>query len=92
MTFLTQVEALNKHQDELLGHVENADAWSQKPLSSIDADECNSFLDEEKAWVSMVEHDCRDAKRRVNLKKGPKPKAAPKPTGEESGSDDEVSD
>lgn len=72
----SEVDALKEHKTSLATHFGPADDWSQKFPSEIDVDVFNGWLDQEKEWVKTIEHDCRDAKRRVNLQKGPRPKTA----------------
>ena len=52
------------------------------------------WLEDEKAWFAPIETDIKDAKRRINLKKGSKPRKAPaEATGpEHSASEDEASE
>ena len=52
------------------------------------------WLEEEKLWFAPIENDIKDAKRRINLKKGPRPrKAAAEAVGpDHSASEDEASE
>ena len=42
------------------------------PLSEVDCDSFQSFLDEQKVALNTMEVDIRDARRRINLAKGPR--------------------
>ncbi len=42
------------------------------PLSEVDSESFLTFLEEEKVALNTVEVDIRDARRRINLAKGPK--------------------
>ena len=85
--------ALQSYEKELPDHFAKADEWAQKQTDSFDVDAFDEWLDAEKKWVSQVVHDCKDAKRRVGLAKGPKPKpkSAP-PKTDESASDEAESE
>ena len=46
-------------------------------LSAVtDADQLNAFVDARKPVLKVIQDDIRDAKRRISLAKGPKPKKA----------------
>ena len=90
---LCEVLALQGHDHELRDHFATCTSWVETPVESFDLDDFDTWLDNDKSWFKTVEHDCRDAKRRVSLQKGPKAKAAQvKAAKLESGSEDEVSE
>ena len=93
-TCCSQVAALKEHQKTIGEHQDDAEAWSSTPTTTFDLAKFEAWLAAEKVWFEPLFRDCRDAKRRVTLQKGPKPKAkaAPNPGRSESDSEDEVSE
>lgn len=83
---------MSKHLGELPEYHDAAADKANIPLSEVKSEELHSWVDSQKEWVKTVEVDIRDAKRRVNLAKGPKKQkeaAAPKSQPEGSGDDED---
>ena len=81
---MLQVTALQKRMEEIEKMVAEATEQAAKPLSEVCSEPMREFVDSNKEWVQAAEKDLRDAKRRIGLAKGPKPKKARK-----SGDNDE---
>ena len=76
------------HLDEIM---ESVGVKANMPVSEINADYTYDFVDGHKPFLKTAETDCRDAKRRINLVKGPsrKKKVNANPENHSgSGSDD----
>lgn len=69
-----EVRALKKHSDVVQKEHEEAQENAAVPLSELDLDAMQSWLETKKPILKTFETDLRDAKRRIALAKGPKPK------------------
>ena len=48
-----------------------AESYACTNIEAVETEEFNPFIDLQKDWLTMVSRDVSDAKRRVNLTKGP---------------------
>lgn len=62
--------------------------YLQTPASQVDVQDVACFIEEHKKKLKVVDADVKDAKRRINLAKGPRPRRAKGSTAPESDSDE----
>ena len=65
---------LREHEEELPGYLEACEVESGKAVSEIDAELVHQWINDRKPFLKVVETDHQDARRRINLAKGPKSK------------------
>ncbi|CAL1143695.1 unnamed protein product [Cladocopium goreaui] len=65
------VSALKGHVDDLDNRVRDAERFAGTNIEAVEIEEFNQWVDLQKDWFNMVSRDVSDAKRRVNLTKGP---------------------
>lgn len=80
-----EVEALQKHQDPLEFAHRRIIEQLQTPASSVNAEELNDFINEEKTRVREADQDVKDAQRRIRAVK-------PKQKRSRGHADEDVSD
>ena len=80
----------------LRGHVATVDEMMQEaavkantPMSEVDAPSFLDFVEHSKEPLNEIEVDIRDAKRRINLAKGPKKRKIDQPAENEESNDDD---
>lgn len=66
-----EVSALKGHVDDLDNRVRDAERFAGTNIEAVEIEEFNQWIDLQKDWFNMVSRDVSDAKRRVNLTKGP---------------------
>ena len=69
---LWEVRVLRGHEPDLESRHVVVLEKLETPVSAIDADTFMAFVEDQKPFLTMVETDVRDAKRRVANAKGPK--------------------
>ena len=57
--------------DDIDARVTEAERYACTNIEAVETEEFNQWTDLEKDWLTMVSRDVSDAKRRVNLTKGP---------------------
>ena len=86
---------MDEHVPVLKEKFGDLDAMTHTPASQLDADDVNALVQKVKDEVKDIDADCKDAKKRVALVKGPqkkkKNKNAELDAGEVSGADSEES-
>eukprot|EP00435_Cladocopium_sp_Y103_P073749 s121_g45.t1 len=93
------VSALKGHEENLGERTGEAEIHAATNTEAVEIEKFNQFIDQQKDWLKMVTRDVCDAKRRVNLTKGPKkkskgdtPAVAAEPADEEVSAEEEVSE
>ena len=96
-----EVSALKGHVDDLDNRVRDAERFAGTNIEAVEIEEFNQWIDLQKDWFNMVSRDVSDAKRRVNLTKGPakvrkfkvdKPVVAAEPADDDVSAEEEVSE
>ena len=96
-----KVSALKGHVDDLDNRVRDAERFAGTNIEAVEIEEFNQWIDLQKDWFNMVSRDVSDAKRRVNLTKGPakvrkskvdKPVVAAEPADDDISAEEEVSE
>lgn len=96
-----EVSALKGHVDDLDNRVRDAERFAGTNIEAVETEEFNQWIDLQKDWFNMVSRDVSDAKRRVNLTKGPakvkkskvdKPVVAAEPADDDVSAEEEVSE
>ena len=96
-----EVSALKGHVDDLDNRVRDAERFAGTNIEAVEIEEFNQWIDLQKDWFNMVSRDVSDAKRRVNLTKGPakvrkskvdKPVVAAEPADDDVSAQEEVSE
>lgn len=96
-----EVSALKGHVDDLDNRVRDAERFAGTNIEAVEIEEFNQWVDLQKDWFNMVSRDVSDAKRRVNLTKGPakvrkskvdKPVVAAEPADDDVSAEEEVSE
>ena len=83
---------MKKHSKEVSGQQDAAQEKASQPASELDMDAMQEWLEAKKPILKTFETDLRDAKRRISVAKGPKPKEdAAAPVEGEGRSEDESS-
>lgn len=88
---LVEVQALKKHSSYVADESDEAHEKASQPLSEIDLDAMQTWLETKKPILKTLETDLRDAKRRISVAKGPKTRQAAAPDNGEGRSEDESS-
>ena len=57
--------------DDIDARVTEAERYACTNIEAVETEEFNQWTDLQKDWLTMVSRDVSDAKRRVNLTKGP---------------------
>ena len=89
-----EVSAMAGHVDDLGDRVSDAERYAGTNIEAVEIEEFNQWIDLQKDWFNMVSRDVSDAKRRVNLTKGPAKKKksnVDKPVPAAEAADDDVS-
>ena len=96
-----EVSALKGHVDDLDNRVRDAERFAGTNIEAVEIEEFNQWIDLQKDWFNMVSRDVSDARRRVNLTKGPakvrkskvdKPVVAAEPADDDVSAEEEVSE
>lgn len=86
----SQVKALQSHREPALDGFHASEEKLAVPMSDVNLAEFRSFIEVQKADAAPIETDCKDAKRRINVAKGPRPKKhTPAVKAESDDSDEE---
>ena len=72
------MSSLKWHVDTVQDEYQQIDDMMKIPMSEVDADQVRECIDLSKANLKHVDQDLRDARRRINGAKGPRPKAKAK--------------
>ena len=88
-----QVDSLNEHEETVRASHARVMEKLESPASSVDPQEANDFINQEKEKIKDCDVDFRDGKRRVKAAKGPKGRKTKTGDDEQASSaDDEVSE
>eukprot|EP00435_Cladocopium_sp_Y103_P032467 s754_g8.t1 len=71
------VDCLNNHVPTVERCFAELTDMLQIPASQIDPNQVGEFIDQQKLVLKDVDHDVKDAKRRISAAKGPRRRAAP---------------
>ena len=84
-----EVKALRRHEENLPDVCEACADKAGVPVSEVDATSFTEWVHVRKPYLLEVETDVRDAKRRINLAKGPRNKKASPEDPQHVASDEE---
>ena len=84
------MECLQEHEPLAQSAMKEVLDYLQTPASQVDVQDVARFIEEHKKKLKVVDSDIKDAKRRIALAKGPKPRKSQGsgPNNPESDSDE----
>lgn len=85
----TKVRVLQGHVATVDEQMQGAAVKANTPMSEVDAPSFQDFVEHAKAPLNEIEVDIRDAKRRINLAKGPKKRKTEQPAENDASNDDD---